>query len=116
MRAVKAAEKRLWETETTKAYTGLAGDPAFCDAMARPGAGAMRCRPTGIAALATPGGTGAIRQALELVAHGQPGRDASGCRDPTWPNHLSIMKFMGMPFVEYRYFDATDARRRFRRR
>ena len=33
MRAVKTAEKRLWETETTKAYTGLAGDPAFADAM-----------------------------------------------------------------------------------
>ena len=29
MRAVKAAEKKLWETEVTKTYTGLAGDPAF---------------------------------------------------------------------------------------
>ena len=28
MRAVKAAEKQLWEAETTKAYTALAGDPA----------------------------------------------------------------------------------------
>ena len=34
MRAVKAAEHKLWETETTKAYTGLAGDPAFGTAMA----------------------------------------------------------------------------------
>ena len=34
MRAVKAAEKRLWEQETTKSYTALAGDPAFTDAMA----------------------------------------------------------------------------------
>lgn len=33
MRAIKAAEKQLWEVETTKAYTGLAGDPAFADAM-----------------------------------------------------------------------------------
>ena len=33
MRAVKAAEKRLWEQETTKSYTALAGDPAFTDAM-----------------------------------------------------------------------------------
>ena len=29
MRAVKAAEKQLWETETTKSYVALAGDPAF---------------------------------------------------------------------------------------
>ena len=25
--------------------------------------------------------------------------------DPTWPNHLSILKFMGQKFVEYPYFD-----------
>ena len=29
MRSVKTAEKMLWEAETTKAYTGLAGDPAY---------------------------------------------------------------------------------------
>ena len=33
MRAVKAAEHQLWEAQTSKAYTGLAGDPAFGDAM-----------------------------------------------------------------------------------
>ena len=32
-KAVKEAEKRLWEQETTKSYTGLAGDPAFAAAM-----------------------------------------------------------------------------------
>ena len=34
MRAVKAAEKSLWEAETTKSYTSLAGEPAFQAAMA----------------------------------------------------------------------------------
>ena len=29
MRAVKLAEKKLWEEERTKTYTGLAGEPAF---------------------------------------------------------------------------------------
>ena len=29
MRAVKAAEKKLWDVEKTKSYTGLAGEPAF---------------------------------------------------------------------------------------
>ena len=33
MRAVKAAEQRIWEAQETKVYTGLAGDPAFADAM-----------------------------------------------------------------------------------
>ncbi|MCK4713911.1 MAG: aminotransferase class I/II-fold pyridoxal phosphate-dependent enzyme, partial [Marinosulfonomonas sp.] len=33
MRAIKAAEKQLWEVETTKKYTGLAGEPAYGNAM-----------------------------------------------------------------------------------
>ena len=33
MRAIKAAEHRLWEEQTTKAYVGLVGDPAYSDAM-----------------------------------------------------------------------------------
>ena len=33
MRAVKAAEHQLWQDETTKAYVGLTGDPAFSDGM-----------------------------------------------------------------------------------
>ena len=35
MRAVKAAERRLVEEQETKAYTGLAGDPAYSAAMRR---------------------------------------------------------------------------------
>ena len=35
MRAVKAAERRIWETETTKSYTALTGEPAYLDAMSR---------------------------------------------------------------------------------
>src|SRR5690606_8176938 len=27
--------------------------------------------------------------------------------DPTWPNHNSILTFMGLPQVTYRYFDAA---------
>jgi len=33
MRAVKTAEKMLWEQQTSKAYVGLVGDPAYSDAM-----------------------------------------------------------------------------------
>ena len=33
MRAVKTAEKQLWEAEATETYVGLVGDPAFNTAM-----------------------------------------------------------------------------------
>jgi aspartate aminotransferase len=104
MRAVKTAEKQLWETETTKTYTGLAGDPAY--------AGALQSLILGdtvsadrLSAVATPGGTGAIRQALELIKLASP--DATvWLSNPTWPNHPSIIRYLGMNMAEYRYFDA----------
>ena len=104
MRAVKAAEKQLWSDETTKAYTGLAGDPAFSAAMADLvlGDSVDRAR---LSAVATPGGTGAVRQAFELVKMANPGATI-WVSDPTWPNHLSILKHMGMPVKLYRYFDS----------
>lgn len=104
MRAVKAAEKKLWETEKTKTYTGLAGEPAFNAAMVEMILGmgfADRA-----ASIATPGGTGAIRQALELVKMAAPGATV-WLSAPTWPNHPSIIKYLGMPMAEYRYFDAA---------
>ncbi len=104
MRAVKAAEKKLWETEKTKTYTGLAGEPAFNAAMVEMILGkgfADRA-----ASIATPGGTGAIRQALELVKMAAPSATV-WLSAPTWPNHPSIIKYLGMPLAEYRYFDAA---------
>ncbi|MDZ4311409.1 MAG: amino acid aminotransferase [Cypionkella sp.] len=103
MRAVKAAEKKLWEIETTKTYTGLAGEPAYNAAMAKMILGdgyADRA-----ASVATPGGTGAIRQALELIKLASPNATV-WLSNPTWPNHPSIIKYLGMKMAEYRYFDA----------
>ena len=103
MRAVKSAEQLLWQAETTKTYVALAGDPAFGAAMAGlilgPGYPGER-----LAAAATVGGTGAIRQALELIRLANP--DATvWLSDPTWPNHPSIISYLGMKQATYRYFD-----------
>ena len=105
MRAVKAAEKRLWEEETTKSYTALAGDPAFTGSMADLVLGDAVPRDN-VATLATPGGTGAVRQAFDLVRMANPDARVF-VSDPTWPNHLSILAYLGMEVVNYRYFDST---------
>jgi aromatic-amino-acid transaminase len=106
MRAVREAGRQLWETETTKGYTSLAGDPAFRAALMRlilgDGWPAERT-----AAVATPGGTGALRQALELVRMARPGATV-WLPEPTWLNHLSMLRHLRMPVATYRYFDATD--------
>lgn len=104
MRAVKAAEKKLWEAEKTKTYTALAGEPAYNAAMVKMILGAGFADRA--ASVATPGGTGAIRQALELIKMASP-KATVWLSAPTWPNHPSIIKYLGMPMAEYRYFDAA---------
>lgn len=105
MRAVKEAERRIWEAETTKAYTALTGEPAYLDALSAMVLGTVRDSAR-TAMLSTVGGTGAIRQAFEMARMGNPDLTVH-VSDPTWPNHVSMLKFMGLPFVEYRYFDSA---------
>lgn len=104
MRAIKAAEKQLWDAETTKTYTALAGEPAFHAAMAGLVLGADYPKDQ-LSALQTVGGTGAVRMAFELARMANPDCTV-WASDPTWPNHLSILDFMHMPRKSYRYFDA----------
>ncbi len=104
MRAVKAAEQHVWETQQSKSYTGLAGDPAFSDAMIGLILGDAVAR-SDVAAVATPGGTGAVRQAFEMIRMANP-KARVFVSNPTWPNHLSILKYLGIETVMYRYFDA----------
>jgi aspartate aminotransferase len=105
MRAVKAAEHQLWQQETTKSYVGLTGDPAFSDAVIVMVLGAAVPRGT-VAAAATPGGTGAVRQAFELVKLANPNVRVF-VSNPTWPNHVSILAYLGIEMVPFRYFDAA---------
>lgn len=107
MRAVKEAERRLVEEQDSKSYVALAGDPAFADAMIGLVLGDAVAR-NQIAAIATPGGTGAVRQAFELVKMANPNARVF-VSNPTWPNHVSILKYVGIETVAYRYFD-TDTR------
>jgi aromatic-amino-acid transaminase len=103
MRAVKAAGHQLWQDETTKSYVGLTGDPAFSDGMIQ--MVLSDAVPRGaVAAAATPGGTGAVRQAFELARLANPDVRVF-VSNPTWPNHVSMLRYLGIEMVPYRYFD-----------
>ena len=101
--AVKKAEKILWEQETTKSYTKLTGDSDFQTVMKE--LIFSDCVSEDIISTAhTPGGTGAIRQAFELIRLASP-NSKIWISNPTWPNHISILKFLNIPYSEYVYFD-----------
>ncbi|MCB1368327.1 MAG: aspartate/tyrosine/aromatic aminotransferase [Rhodobacteraceae bacterium] len=103
MRAVKKAEQRLWAEETTKTYTALAGDAGFHKVMADLVLADSVPR-NRVAAAATPGGTGAIHMVLELAKMANPDITV-WLSAPTWPNHPSIVRHLGIKMTEYRYFD-----------
>ena len=103
MAAVKTAERRIWEAQETKGYVALTGDPAFLGAMRRLilGDAVPEAR---VAACGTPGGTGAVRQVLEMVRRLRP-EATVWISDPTWPNHPAIIDHLGQTRRSYRYYD-----------
>ena len=105
MRAIKTAEQQLWQQETTKSYVGLVGDPAFSDVMVDLVLGDAVPR-AAVAAAAMPGGTGAVRQAFEMAQMANLDVRVF-VSDPTWPNHLSILRHLSIETVPYRYFDSA---------
>lgn len=103
LRSVKEAERRLFERQPTKAYVGPEGDVGFTEALKPIIFGEHRFDGR-VAAIQTPGGTGALRTAAELAARARPGgRIWLGA--PSWPNHLPILRASGLSISEYQHFD-----------
>lgn len=104
--AVKEAEARLLVTQKTKAYLGPEGDPRFAHLITRLVLGEwLPSQLHGrMATLQTPGGTGALRLAAELLARTRPGRRI-WLGMPCWPNHRPIFAAAGLIVMEYAQFD-----------
>ncbi len=104
MGAVKSAERRLVETQSTKAYLGPEGDPAFVDLLTPIAFGAPASYAGRLVGVQTPGGSGALRLGGELIAAARPGAKI-WLGTPTWPNHRPVFAAAGLTVAEYRYFD-----------
>ena len=101
-KAVKLAERRLWERQETKRYLGPEGDREFTAAVSR-----LLLDGAGVdgrwIALQTPGGTGAVRLGLETLKLVGVGRVLLGL--PSWPVHANILDALGLETVSYRHYD-----------
>jgi len=108
MAAIKRAEARVHETQTTKAYVGPAGSAPFCAAMIAQvfGADADTRR---VRAVQSVGGSGALRILAELLREARP--DARiWVSDPSWPNHVPLLGAAGFGIRTYPYYDAATGR------
>jgi len=111
MKAVREAEKRLYDSQKTKTYVGMAGDEGFNKAMLKLvfGAGADLSR---MFACQTAGGSGALRTISDLLKKSRP--DATvWLSDPTWANHHPILAAAHLKTATYPYFDVVSGLVRF---
>ena len=107
--AVKLAEQRLVDQQTTKSYVGGHGDPLFTARLAELvlGEDSSALGEQRAAATQTPGGTGALRLAADFIAHSLPGRGI-WLSDPTWPIHETLFAAAGLKVGHYPYVDADN--------
>jgi len=112
--SVKEAESRLLQTETSKAYLGPAGVAGFNEGMTELlfGADSEAVRAGRVRTIQTPGGTGALRVAGDLIHRANPGAEL-WASDPTWGNHLALFPAAGLPMHSYPYFDPESSSLRY---
>lgn len=105
MKAIKSAEKRLVDSQDTKAYVSPLGSAAFCTAMITQVFG-KEADTSRIRAAQSVGGSGALRVLADLMKKGRPDADI-WVSDPTWPNHLPLLGAAGYKLNTYPYYDAA---------
>jgi len=108
LRAVKAAEKRLWETQESKSYIGGFGDKRYTELL-RPIVLGRHADDDRIAGLHTPGGCGALSLGFKLIATAHPGAKVL-VGTPTWPNHVPVVQAADLNIAEYHYYDRLETR------
>ena len=111
LRAVKAAEKLLWESQQTKSYIGGFGDRRYTELL-RPIVLGRHAGDDRIAGLHTPGGCGALSLGFKLIATAHPDAKVM-IGTPTWPNHIPVVEAAGLNIAEYHYYDRLETRIRF---
>ena len=106
--AIKAAEKQLVETQTSKAYLGPEGDMGFVNALmpyvfgkADPTMGGR------IEGMQAPGGTGALRLAFAVAKRAGIQRFWMGT--PSWPNHAQIFADLGLELKTFNHATSQGA-------
>jgi len=112
LRAVKQAERRLWERQETKAYLGSQGDARFTELVRPIVFGEAAARDERLVGLQTPGGCGALRLGADLVAKANP-RARILVGQPTWPNHGPLIECSGVEMVRHPYYDPESRLIRF---
>jgi aspartate/tyrosine/aromatic aminotransferase len=109
LESVRQAGKLVLERQKSMSYLPIPGSPAYATAVQRLMFGeGHEVETSGRAATShTPGGTGALRVAADLI-HQQLPKATVWLTQPTWPNHPQIFAAAGVPTKSFPYFDAKS--------
>jgi aromatic-amino-acid transaminase len=105
--AVKQAEQLLVNDQSSKTYLGPEGDPAFVEILKPMVCGSAFAQNDRLVGVQTPGGTGALRLAAELIAAAAPSADI-WLGLPTWPNHAPIFSSARLAIEAYQRYDIRN--------
>jgi aspartate/tyrosine/aromatic aminotransferase len=109
LESVRQAGRLVLERQKTMSYLPIPGSPAYAAAVQRLmfGEGHEVESSSRAATSHTPGGTGALRVAADLI-HQQMPKATVWLTQPTWPNHPQIFAAAGVPTKSFPYFDAKS--------
>jgi aromatic-amino-acid transaminase len=109
LNSVKKAERRLLEAENSKTYLGIPGSADYALAVQQIlfGADSPIIAEGRAQTAQTPGGTGGLRLAAELISR-QIHSPRVWVSDPTWANHIGIFEAAGIEIARYAYYDADS--------
>lgn len=109
MRAVKQAENHLFESEKTKNYVGIPGDADFRSLVPTIllGTESPLIQQGRVDCVQTPGGTGALKVACDLLNFLKPSIKI-WMSTPTWANHIPVATDARLTVDQYPYFRPAD--------
>ncbi|BEV02096.1 aromatic amino acid transaminase [Novosphingobium olei] len=99
-KAIKAAEQKLLADQDSKAYLGPEGDMGFVHALI-PYVFGQDFDRSRVEGMQSPGGTGAVRLAIEVAKRSGIKRILMGT--PSWPNHAQIVAAVGLELVTFKH-------------
>jgi len=109
--SVKRAEKAIIEAQDSKTYVAIAGNAGFNAGISELlyGKDHPALKSGRVATVQTPGGSGGLSIAGHLLARSKPHARVY-VSDPSWPNHIPLLKMSGLELETYPYYDYAHHR------
>jgi aspartate aminotransferase len=111
LESVRRAERAIIDVQDSKTYVAIAGNAGFNRGMDELlyGASHPALKDGRVATVQTPGGSGGLCVAGHLL-HRAKHSARVYLSDPSWPNHLPLLKLAGLKLEQYPYYDHAGHR------